>query len=99
MSLFPPVGKASAQTIGSTLPPVLRDPFHRELRRRLDEKLAARVEHLAAGGATTTDLEVISTAEKYAAQVTYIQALRDVLAMCDEMDRERYGSNDEEGQD
>ena len=46
---------------------------------------------LAAGHATAIMGSHVSTAENYAAQVSYIKALNDVLAKCQELEDMRYG--------
>ena len=71
--------------------PELIDPFHRRLREELVERIATRVNNLAAGSAARAVDSVTTVAEKYAAQTSYLQALNDVLELCKELDRERYG--------
>lgn len=74
-----------------TVPSNLQDPFHRELHAKLQEHLEARVNRLVSGGAAQTESDFASTAEKYAAQVSYIQALREVIQICDDLEQDRFG--------
>lgn len=76
--------------------PELIDPFHRSLHERLIDNLSNRINQLADGSASQSKEGVSTVAEKYAAQVSYIKALRDVLALCEELERERYGVRKEE---
>lgn len=71
--------------------PSLIDPFHRSLHERLTTMLQDRVSRLAQGSASQMIGSQSSVAENYAGQVGYIQALRDVLDVCDDLERERYG--------
>lgn len=64
------------------------DPFYRELHYRMSAQLDQRIEQLAAGHAKGD--AVSGTAEKYAGQVSYIKALRDVLEICGEIEKARY---------
>ena len=68
------------------------DGFHRELHRRLTAQLSQRIEQVASGSATKITEDPTSTAEKYAAQVSYIKALTDVLDACEEIERGIHGS-------
>lgn len=74
-----------------TTAPDLIDPFHRALHRRLAADLEERILNLAAGSAAQNDSDTKSVAEKYAAQVAYIRAIQDVMGICEELERERYG--------
>lgn len=67
-------------------------PFHRDLRRRLEEDLDGRIEDLAKGGAAVagSEYDKVTVGERYAAKVAYISALRAVLRLCEEMDLESY---------
>ena len=55
---------------------------------------------LAGGSATQIVNSPVSTAERYAAEISYIKAMNDVIGMCDEIDAQMYGSKkpDEENQ-
>ena len=68
------------------------DPVHRHLSNVLTPLIDDKMVALAKGNATKTDLDTVSTAEKYAAQVAYIQALNDVLDRCAEIENEMYGA-------
>ena len=68
------------------------DRFHQTLATRLNEELSSRVEQLINGSATRMGDEPTSTAEKYAAQVSYIRAIRHVLELCDEISDDQYGN-------
>lgn len=74
-----------------TTAPELIDPFHRALYGRLKQKLEACIEGLASGSAASALDDPATVAEKYAAQVAYIKALNDVLEVCEELERDRYG--------
>lgn len=67
------------------------DQFYRALVPRLQEDLANRMASLASGGAARTSTDAATTGEKYAAQVSYIDALNAVLRVCDEIETEMYG--------
>ena len=64
----------------------INDPFHRQLAIIVRDKLTQRIGGLASGDAIRVQDEVITTAEKYAAKVAYIQALNDVLNWCQEIE-------------
>jgi len=68
------------------------DPFHRQLSNVLTPLIDDKMVALAKGNATKTESDTASTAEKYAAQVAYIQALNDVLDRCREIELEMYGA-------
>lgn len=68
------------------MPDVIRDPFHRALASLIAERLEERKEALAGGGASLITEDVVSVSEKYAAAVSYIQALRDVLGLCQQIE-------------
>jgi len=72
------------------------DPFYRELYARISAQLGQRADQLVEGQAKGNS--VGETAEKYAAQVSYIKALRDVIEMCGDIEKARYPdqSRDEE---
>ncbi len=67
------------------------DPFHRALNAALTDLVNDRMISLARGSASRTETDTATTAEKYAAQVSYIQAIHDVLDKCEELEREQYG--------
>lgn len=67
------------------------DPFHRQLRAVLDEDLTRRIVALSEGSAARVAGGVEEVAEKYAAQVSYIKALRDLIEKCEELEKEIYG--------
>lgn len=70
----------------------LQDPFHRRLRNTLLEHRDARIEQLIKGGAAKSETDTATTAEKYAAQVSYIEAVNLVLDLCMSIEEERYGN-------
>lgn len=71
--------------------PELIDPFHRELYGKVMEQITNRAERLINGSAARTTDGVSSVAENYAAQTAYIKALQDVLGLCEDIERDRYG--------
>lgn len=71
--------------------PELIDPFHRALRERLEEQLSNKIEALSNGSAITGAQSASDVAERYAAQTSYIRALRDVLSVCEDLEQDRYG--------
>ena len=73
------------------------EPFPRELRSRLELTLRDRIARLANGSATRHADDHATVAEKYAAQTSYIQAIRDVFDRCMEIERERYGVPEDDG--
>ena len=68
------------------------DPFHRKIYDRLSADIDNRMVALSGGSATKTQDDQVSTAEKYAAQCMYLQALNDVLKMCVEIEADHYGA-------
>lgn len=72
--------------------PNLIDPFHRSLYAVLSEDIDRRMIELASGSATSIQGAAETVAEKYAAQVSYIRALNDVLEKCKEIELEQYGA-------
>jgi hypothetical protein len=58
---------------------------------RLQDDLAQRMSSLAGGSATQIVGSPISTAERYAAEVSYIKALNDVIRVGEEIEVEMYG--------
>lgn len=73
----------------------LTDPFHRALHARLTEEYNKRLDALASGSARGG--EHTTTAENYASQVARLAGIRDVMEMCVEIERLRYGTGREEG--
>lgn len=71
--------------------PSIIDPFFKLLNGQLTEKIAQRMTSLASGSAVRTENDQVTTAEKYAAQTSYIQALNDVLDLCHEIEVDKYG--------
>ena len=69
----------------------LHDPFHRALHAQVAKTIDDRMVNLAQGGAASIEGSAQTVAEKYAAQVSYIKALSDVLGWCEELEREQYG--------
>lgn len=77
--------------------PVLIDPFHRALYGALSVELDNRIHDLASGSAAAIVEQNATVAENYAAKVSYIKCLKDVLEKCAEIERERYvGKSDSE---
>lgn len=78
------------------------DPFHREFYTRVAEELETRKNNLSKGSAALTQYEHpnVTVAERYAAGVSYIQALNDVLSIAAEIEQRRYSNvrsqNDED---
>jgi hypothetical protein len=79
--------------------PDLIDPFHRQLYNKLDQEIQERVIALSEGSALKITDDRQSVTEKYAAQVSYIKALRDVLEICKELEQDRYGSRPRQAED
>ena len=77
--------------------PELMDPFHKRLYVQLQERIEDYKEHLALGSATALPENKITTAELYAAKVSYISALKYVLEVCEAVDREMHGVKSVEG--
>lgn len=71
------------------MPATILDPFHRVLAATINEEIASRAEALANGSASRVTEDVVSVAEKYAAAVSYIKALRNVLEMCQQIESEQ----------
>ncbi len=72
--------------------PNIIDPFHRSLYNLLADKIDGRVVDLASGSAASIQGAAEMVAEKYAAQVSYIKALNDVLGWCRELELAQYGA-------
>lgn len=74
--------------------PVITDPFFKQLYNRLAEEVDSRINTLASGGAFThgnIGIDAIATALNYQKQVSYIEALQQVISLGIELDHERYG--------
>jgi hypothetical protein len=78
--------------------PSIIDPFHRSIYTVVSEAIDKRMVALAGGSAVRTTNDEVSTAEKYAAQVSYLQAMNDVLEWCMEIENDRYGKKPGEGE-
>lgn len=74
---------------------VVVDPFFRKLYIKLTEELEGRIYSLAEGSAVTHGaqglVDAFNTAMKYRADISYIQALKQVIELGLELDREQYG--------
>lgn len=62
------------------------DPFHLALASLIIEEIDDAKERLAAGEAAKISEDTASVAEKYAAQVAHIRALRSVLDLCHQVE-------------
>ncbi len=69
---------------------VVNDPFHRALKFALDEQITQSMLALAAGSAAQSTDEQATVAEKYAAQCARIQTFRDVLNLCEMIERNMF---------
>ena len=67
------------------------DPFFRSLHDRLVEEINDKVDELTEGSAKLTEHDRETVAEKYAARVAHIKALRRVLDVCAELQLDMYG--------
>lgn len=76
-----------------TAPSVI-DPFFRQMYSKLEEELDDRVNALARGSAlilgANTGIDATTTAMKYQAAISYIEALQAIMELGLEMDKERY---------
>jgi hypothetical protein len=76
---------------------VISDPFFRQMFQKLAEEIDRRSESLSTGSALINakgiGVDVYSTAMKYQASVSYIEALKFVIELGLEMDLERYGKH------
>ena len=72
--------------------PALIDPFHRHLYGVLSQEISSRMASLATGSASRTIDDRSTVAEKYAAEVAYIDALNTVLEKCKEIEVDMYGN-------
>jgi hypothetical protein len=67
------------------------DPFFRLVYDRLTAELEIKIGGLAGGSAKVTENDTDTVAEKYAGQVAYIAAIRQVLEVCEELQLNMYG--------
>ena len=67
----------------------ITDPFFSKLYARLEEESDKRINSLANGSALAGD--AFNTSAKYQEQVSYLQAIKDIIELCYELDREIYG--------
>lgn len=63
----------------------MMDPFHRDLHKAIQEKVEV-VEGYILDGHCHQETE-------YAAKTSYLRALREVLELCEDMEKARYGLN------
>lgn len=75
------------------------DPFHRQLYNRISDDLQQRSDAIAGGSASVSAEDKKTVAEKYAAQVSYILALRNVLELCEDISGEMMGARPGPGDD
>ena len=72
------------------------DPFFRQLYNRLAEEIDSRGSALIRGAALTfgegVGVDAMTTAMNYQKQVSYIQALQDIIELGLQFDKDRYGS-------
>lgn len=66
------------------------DPFHRDLHAALTQRLEEAALDLSLGSARSY--------EDYRAKVSYSQAIRDVLGICETLERQRYGEQRRDGE-
>lgn len=75
--------------------PNIVDPFFRKLYTKLAEELDNRINILTTGGALsigdTGSVDIQSTAMKYQAAVSYINAIQQVIELGVELDHDHYG--------
>lgn len=83
--------------------PSITDPFFRQLYSKLAEELDDRVNSLARGSAlilgANTGIDAVTTAMKYQAAISYIEALQAVIELGLEQDKERYRPKNKEDED
>ena len=80
----------------------ISDPLLRQLYSRLAEEIDKRGSVLIAGGALGISekgfgVDAIATALSYQKAVSYIEALQSVIEVLVEIDHERYGKRDKNG--
>lgn len=68
------------------------DRFHRQLHSVLADEIHTRTLRLAQGAASLTQGDILTVAEKYAAQVAYLRALHDIVEKCQELEVDMYGT-------
>lgn len=66
------------------------DEFHRRIYRHLSTDLANRAEQVSYGS--------VSTMEEYRYQIGFMQALRDTIEACIEIEKEMYSGGKEESE-
>ena len=71
--------------------PTLLDPAYKSLCKQIADEVDTRVYALASGSASLKMEDTKTVAEKYAGEVSYIQALLSVIDICKELERKRYG--------
>lgn len=73
-----------------------QDPALRQLYKQLVETLEARINSLAQGSSISHGsgghIDAIATAIRYKSDVQYIQALQEVIGLCEQIDRQAYGA-------
>jgi hypothetical protein len=75
--------------------PDIIDPFYRRLYPKLEELLGNKSRALALGTARQLVGETRTTGEKYEAEVGYVQAINEIIDICDQLDR---GDSPQSGQ-
>lgn len=68
------------------------DPFHRDIINKLNEAISDRVMKLTNGGAYAIPEDVKTTSEKYAAAVSFIEALQTAKQIVDDVAIRRHGT-------
>lgn len=73
-----------------------QDPALRQLYKLLVENLESRINSLAQGSSVSHGseghIDAIATAIRYKSDVQYIQALQEVVGLCEQIDRQAYGA-------
>lgn len=81
--------------------PIITDPFFKGLYHKLVEEIDNRVNALASGSALTlgkdVGIDAVATAINYQKAISYIEALQQVIQLGIELDHERYGGRDKNG--
>lgn len=75
------------------------DRFHQTLATKISREIEQRTQALVRGAAKQLAGEVVTTAEKYAAAVVYIEAMKTILSWCDDISADQYGTKREESDD
>jgi hypothetical protein len=68
------------------------DGFHARLKQRIEAEIEKRKERLAKGSASVSRGDVVTVAEKYAAQVSAIEVYGTILDLCEEVSSDIYGT-------